>query len=234
MRGCWSAPRPRLDLTGMTLAAQRQLAARRGRAASRQFVARRLKHEPVARILGEKEFWGLRFRSPPTRWCRARTPRRWWRPRSNWCAHRGDPPEPMRIADIGTGSGAILLALLHELPDATGIGTDISAGALRTAKANAEQLGLGARATFVECDYCEKLDRHVRPDRLESALHRARRDRRARARGARLRSAARAGRRQRRARRLPRHGARHRSVCSIRAARSRSRWDAARPTTSPN
>lgn len=70
----------------------------------------------------------------------------------------GDPPEAIRIADIGTGSGAILLALLHELPNATGIGTDISAGALRVAKANAERLGLAGRATFVECDYCEKLD----------------------------------------------------------------------------
>ena len=58
----------------------------------------------------------------------------------------GDPLEPLRIADIGTGSGAILLALLHELPGATGIGTDIPHGALRTAKANAEQLGLAGRA----------------------------------------------------------------------------------------
>jgi len=54
----------------------------------------------------------------------------------------------LRIADLGTGSGAILLALLHELPHATGIGTDISIAALQTARANATRLGLAARATF--------------------------------------------------------------------------------------
>jgi release factor glutamine methyltransferase len=146
----------KLDLTGMALAAQRppqndesdHLAA---------LVQRRLKHEPIARILGEKEFWGLRFTlSADTLVPRADT-ETVVEAALELVRSGGEPPDPMRIADIGTGSGAILLALLHELPTAIGVGTDISPGALRMAKANAEQLGLAGRATFVECDYCEKL-----------------------------------------------------------------------------
>ena len=60
---------------------------------------------------------------------------------------------PLRIADLGTGSGAILLALLSELPRANGVGTDISAEALQTASGNAARLGLSDRATFIACDY---------------------------------------------------------------------------------
>jgi release factor glutamine methyltransferase len=64
---------------------------------------------------------------------------------------------PLRIADLGTGSGAILLALLSELPNALGVGTDISVAALRTARDNARQLGFLARAAFVACDYAAAL-----------------------------------------------------------------------------
>jgi release factor glutamine methyltransferase len=63
----------------------------------------------------------------------------------------------LRIADIGTGSGAILLALLSELPDARGIGTDISVAALRIARTNAADLGFADRALFVACDYAAAL-----------------------------------------------------------------------------
>jgi release factor glutamine methyltransferase len=63
----------------------------------------------------------------------------------------------LRIADIGTGSGAILLALLSELPEACGVGTDISVAALRTASTNAARLGLAPRALFVACDYAATL-----------------------------------------------------------------------------
>jgi release factor glutamine methyltransferase len=63
----------------------------------------------------------------------------------------------LRIADLGTGSGAILLALLSELPAAQGFGTDISEGALHTASANAARTGLLERATFVACDYASGL-----------------------------------------------------------------------------
>ena len=63
----------------------------------------------------------------------------------------------LRIADLGTGSGAILLALLSELPDAIGVGTDISGDALQTAHNNAVDLGLADRADFIACDYAAGL-----------------------------------------------------------------------------
>ena len=70
---------------------------------------------------------------------------------------KGPANKPPRIADLGTGTGAILLALLSELPEATGTGTDISEGALATASENASRLGLSARASFVRCDYASEL-----------------------------------------------------------------------------
>jgi release factor glutamine methyltransferase len=69
----------------------------------------------------------------------------------------GTANRPLRVADLGTGSGAILLALLSELPEAHGFGTDISAAALQTAAANAARAGLAGRATFIACDYATGL-----------------------------------------------------------------------------
>jgi release factor glutamine methyltransferase len=69
----------------------------------------------------------------------------------------GPRDRPLAIADLGTGSGAILLALLSELPNAAGIATDINLDALRRARANAAHLGLIARAHFVVCDYASAL-----------------------------------------------------------------------------
>jgi release factor glutamine methyltransferase len=60
---------------------------------------------------------------------------------------------PLRILDIGTGSGAILIAILSELPNASGVGTDMSEGAIRVARRNAERLGLASRASFVRSDW---------------------------------------------------------------------------------
>ena len=63
--------------------------------------------------------------------------------------------EKLRLLDIGTGSGALLLALLRELPNASGIGTDISAAALAVARANAERNNLAGRCTFVACNIAD-------------------------------------------------------------------------------
>jgi release factor glutamine methyltransferase len=144
-----------LDLTGMIAAATRPVtAAEAGRL--EDFVCRRLQGEPVARILGSKEFWGLPLQlsaatlvpRPDTETVVALALQ---------MLRAGPDADRPRIADIGTGSGAILLALLSELPDAVGVGTDISAAALRTASANARDLGLAGRAAFVACDYVSAL-----------------------------------------------------------------------------
>jgi release factor glutamine methyltransferase len=110
---------------------------------------RRLAHEPVARILGTKEFWGLSFKLNAD----TLVPR----PETETVVEAAlaaiDRTRRLRIADLGTGSGALLLALLSELPAASGTGTDISPGALACARDNARALGLSDRAAFVECDY---------------------------------------------------------------------------------
>lgn len=114
--------------------------------------ARRLKHEPVSRIRGQKEFWGLSLRVTPD----VLDPR----PETetvveaalDFVIRGGLRMEKLRILDIGTGSGALLLALLHELPDATGTGTDVSAAALDVARGNAAQCGHQSRSSFVACD----------------------------------------------------------------------------------
>ena len=87
--------------------------------------------------------------SPPRPWCPGPTPRHWWsRPRLV-----PDRTAPLRILDLGTGSGCLLVALLHELPAATGIGVDRALGALPTARANAWRNRVGDRAAFVVSDW---------------------------------------------------------------------------------
>jgi release factor glutamine methyltransferase len=112
---------------------------------------RRLDHEPVARILGVKEFWGLPFQLNAA----TLVPR----PETETVIEMalaivGDARgRALRIADLDTGSGALLLALLSELPGAWGVGTDISVAALGCARSNAGALGLAGRAAFVACDH---------------------------------------------------------------------------------
>jgi release factor glutamine methyltransferase len=145
-----------LDLTGLISAAQRQLTPDES-ARLEDFAGRRLAGEPVARILGEKEFWGLPLRLSSA----TLVPR----PDTETVVELalellragGGLDRPLRIADLGTGSGAILLALLSELPEAFGVGTDISVQALRTARDNARQLGFAARAAFLACDFAAAL-----------------------------------------------------------------------------
>lgn len=117
------------------------------------WVARRLAREPVGRILGEREFWSMRFRlAPDTLEPRPDTETVVAALLRHFDARAARPPR--RILDIGTGSGAILVALLHEMPAAVGLGTDLSLQALVTARANAERHGVAGRARFVCADYC--------------------------------------------------------------------------------
>lgn len=145
-----------LDLTGLIAQAARHLTEAEASQLS-AYAQRRIAGEPVARILGTREFWGLPFRLSEA----TLVPR----PDTETVVERALElfrEQPLsrqpRIADIGTGSGAILLALLHEIPDAFGVGTDVSLTALNTARDNAAVLGLAGRSGFVACSYAAALD----------------------------------------------------------------------------
>jgi release factor glutamine methyltransferase len=110
-------------------------------------LSRRLNHEPLARVLGHAEFWGMNLRVNPS-----------------VLDPRGDSEtliraalelfgskngEDLKIIDLGTGSGALLCALLREFPKAFGLGVDLSEQAARTARLNATLVGVGMRAAFM-------------------------------------------------------------------------------------
>ena len=114
-----------------------------------RLVERRAAHEPVAHLLGVQEFFGLEFAVTP-----------------DTLIPRGDSEtivqaaldcaaQDARVLDMGTGSGALLLAFLHERPDAKGLGIDASAAALAVASANGQRLGLAERAQFVQANWLE-------------------------------------------------------------------------------
>lgn len=144
-----------LDFTGLITAASRRLSYEEAQRLE-EFMQRRLADEPVARILGVKEFWGLPLQlSPATLVPRPDTETVVELALEIWRSEQGG--QPRRIVDIGTGSGAILLALLSEWGETTGIGTDISLMALQTARLNAGRLGFAPRAAFVACNYMAAL-----------------------------------------------------------------------------
>lgn len=113
-------------------------------------VERREKREPVSRILGRREFWSLPFRVTPA----TLDPR----PDSETLVEAvlrviPDRNAQLRLADLGTGTGCLLLALLSELPRATGLGIDCDPSAVATAEINARELGLADRAVFRTGDW---------------------------------------------------------------------------------
>jgi release factor glutamine methyltransferase len=118
-------------------------------------IERRLKHEPVARITGSREFYGRDFLLDP----HALDPR----PDTETLieaalAHlerKGLRDMPLRLLDLGTGTGCILVTLLAELPRAHGIGTDKSGAALAMAAANARRLGVSSRVSFAAGDWLD-------------------------------------------------------------------------------
>ncbi len=142
-----------LDLTGLIRAANRPLRPEEGDRLA-EFAQRRLAGEPVARILAVKEFWGLSLQLSPA----TLVPRPDTETVVEFALELArSKHQPRRILDVGTGSGAILLALLSEWREATGIGTDISPMALQTADANARRLSFASRAAFVACNYTAAL-----------------------------------------------------------------------------
>ena len=119
-------------------------------AALRELTARRVRREPMAYILGEREFWGLPFQVSPA----VLIPR----PDSETVietvlALLPDRGRKLRILDLGLGSGCLLLTLLREYPASTGVGIDASEAALTVARANAEALGVAPRAHLLAADW---------------------------------------------------------------------------------
>ena len=123
-----------------------------------EWLSRRTAGEPLARIRGEKEFYGRTFRlSHDT-----------LEPRADsetlvdvvleLVDQRHGRTHPWRIIDVGTGTGCLLVSLLAELPQAFGLGTDISQGALTIAAGNADRLGVGPRAEWRVADYLNGID----------------------------------------------------------------------------
>ena len=120
------------------------------------YVERRLKREPVSRILGRKGFWKIMLNVTPD----VLSPR----PDTEtildivMLAHARH--EAFSVIDLGTGSGAILLAVLSERPGAHGVGTDISSEALAVARENAANLDLDGRATFLRTEWAAGFGDH--------------------------------------------------------------------------
>ncbi|NLH81903.1 MAG: peptide chain release factor N(5)-glutamine methyltransferase [Phyllobacteriaceae bacterium] len=160
-----------LDLTGLMLGGDRPV----GSDEVARMVAlarRRLGGEPIQRVIGEADFFGLAFRLSPA----TLVPRPDTETLVEAVLVRLEGVERPVLADLGVGSGAILVALLHARADAIGVATDLSEEALTTARGNAERHGVVARAGFVRGSYAsmlaaERFDAVVsNPPYVESAV----------------------------------------------------------------
>lgn len=121
----------------------------------RVLIEMRSRRQPIAQIIGKREFFGLTFKVTPS----VLDPR----PDSETLIEAAlkrckDRQAPLRILDLGTGTGCLLLALLYEFPQAKGVGVDISDEALKVAQENAVHLGLQSRASFVASHWCMRVD----------------------------------------------------------------------------
>ena len=141
----------RLDHVALAAQAGRLLTPREA-AMVAELAERRLAHEPVARIVGRREFWGLSLKLNPATFVPRPETETVVTAALGALSPDSQRKRTLRIADLGTGSGAILLALLSELGgEAIAIGTDLSLAALACARDNAEAHRLGA--SFIACDY---------------------------------------------------------------------------------
>jgi release factor glutamine methyltransferase len=123
-------------------------------AAVEALVRRREAREPVAHIVGRRHFWKLELSVTPD----VLIPR----PETEFVVEAAltalTPKTSGRVLDLGVGSGAILLSILSERPEATGVGIDASEAALLVARRNAEELGLQDRCAFHRGDWASALD----------------------------------------------------------------------------
>ena len=118
---------------------------------------RRVAGEPISRIRGWREFWSLRFAISRSTLDPRPDSETIIEAAVTWAVLNSTQTAPLRCLDLGTGSGCLLLALLSELPKATGIGIDLSQDAIRVAAANANSLGFGSRAHFHQHSFCDDL-----------------------------------------------------------------------------
>ncbi|HEY1224088.1 MAG TPA: peptide chain release factor N(5)-glutamine methyltransferase [Brevundimonas sp.] len=125
-------------------------------AAYEAMIERRLKREPVSRILGRKGFWKIMLNVTPD----VLSPRPDTEAILDVVLPAFEPGRAFEMIDIGTGSGAILLAVLAERPAARGVGTDISFEALAVAKENASSLELDNRAAFLRTEWAAGFGDH--------------------------------------------------------------------------
>ena len=138
-----------------------------------RLLERRLAGEPVARIVGAKEFWGLAFALSPETLVPRPDTETVVAAALAFVDRQGRREDELRILDMGTGSGAILVALLSELPRAVGVGSDRASARSATAKLNARRHGVGRpRAGFVVGDWAIADRRRFRSRRRQSALRR--------------------------------------------------------------
>src|SRR5262249_4790381 len=176
-------------------------------------IERRCRHQPVSQLLARREFWGLTFRVTAD----TLIPR----PETETVVEAAlagiaDRGQALRILDLGTGTGCLLLALLHELPQATGIGVDRSPGAVAVARREGGRPGTDGARRFPARQLDRRAGREFRPDRRHPALHRHGRHGPAHAGGRAPRAASRPPWRARWPRLLPRD-------------RRRAGWDPASP-----
>ena len=126
--------------------------------------------EPVSRILGEREFYGRSFAISPATLDPRPDSETLIEAALERAGREGWLAAPLRILDVGTGSGCLLLTLLCELPNAVGVGTDISEAALDVARDNARRLGVEHRAQWLHSDALEAIGGAFRYIGFQSAL----------------------------------------------------------------
>ena len=141
---------PHEILSKLDMASKKHLAA---------MLERRLTGEPISRIRGWREFWSLRFVISQSTMDPRPDSETVIEAAVTWAIAESQQNAPLRCLDLGTGSGCLLLALLSELPQATGIGMDLSLEAVGVAADNANSLGFGERAYFYQHSFYDDLSK---------------------------------------------------------------------------
>ena len=135
-------------------------------AAFRDMIARRIGHEPVGRILGERDFWRHTFKLAPE----TLEPRPDSETLVEWAIDFLEDNDAPRVVDFGTGTGCLLLSTIGDLPGSSGIGLDISEGAVACARENARALDLDGQVEFRVSDWDSALDDRERADGFDLVM----------------------------------------------------------------